>query len=118
MIFYPTLFLAFLYFKVARVHKKEERMKNSMRVQHLIVGLSIVALFIYGARYFEWYALVAFLFLFATIVSLMVTTIQLGIFVDGKPLFGITEVYKKLPFLSVLIIVNTGLLWCLKLGII
>jgi dolichyl-phosphate-mannose--protein O-mannosyl transferase len=118
MIFYFALFLAFLYFKIARVHRKEERMKNSMRAQHLVVGFSVLSLFIYGARYLEWYAFVPFLFIFATIASLMVTTIQLGIFVDGKPLLGITEVYKKLPVLSVSIIASTAFLWLLKFGVI
>ena len=118
MIFYFTLFLAFLYFKIARVHRKEERMQNSMRVQNLIVGLTILSLFIYGARHLEWYVFVPFLFLFATIASLMVTTIQLGIFIDGKPLLGITEVYKKLPLLSLLIITGTASLWFFKYGVI
>jgi hypothetical protein len=118
MIFYLALFFAFLYFKIARVHRKEERMQNVMRFQHFVVAMAILSLFIYGARYFEWYAFVPFLFLFATIASLMVTTIQLGIFVDGKPLLGITEVYKKLPILSLLIITSTSLLWLLKSGII
>ena len=114
MVFYIALFLAFLYFKIARVHRKEERMKNSMRVQHFVVAMAVLSLFIYGARYFEWYAFVPFLFLFATIASLMVTTIQLGIFVDGKPLLGITEVYKKLPLLSALIVTSTASLWFLR----
>ena len=111
MIFYIALFLAFLYFKIARVHKKEERLNSFMVLQHIIVGSSILALFIYGARYFEWYMFVPFLFVFATIASLMVTVIQLGIFVDGKPLLGLSQVYRKLPFLSALLVVSTLFLW-------
>lgn len=118
MIFYFTLFLAFLYFKIARVHRKEERMRNSMRVQHFIIAMTVLSLFIYGARYMEWYAFIPFLFLFATIASLMITTIQLGIFIDGKPLLGITQVYKKLPFLSLLIIMGTASLWFFKYRVI
>ncbi len=111
MIFYIALFLAFLYFKIARVHKKEELMKASMFIQHLLVGLSATALLYYGVLFVKWYLFIPFIFLFAIAASLMVTTIQLGIFVDGKPMFGLSQAYKYLPLLTSAIIFFSILTW-------
>ena len=55
MTFYIALFLAFLYFKIARVHKKEERMSSVMLVQHLFVAAAATALVYYGVIYIDWY---------------------------------------------------------------
>jgi hypothetical protein len=37
----------------------------------------------------------------------MVTAVQLGIFVDGKPVLGISKVYKFMPLLTLLIALIT-----------
>ena len=111
MLFYLALFFAFLYFKIARVHRKEEKTSRILLAQHWLVGLAILAILRYGGLYVSWYVFMPLLFLFATMVSLMVTAIQLGIFVDGKPLFGLTQTYKYFPFLGFIVIVFSALLW-------
>ncbi|AFV97227.1 MULTISPECIES: hypothetical protein [unclassified Sulfuricurvum] len=111
MLFYLALFFAFLYFKIARVHRKEEKTSRILLAQHWLVGLAILAILRYGGLYVSWYVFMPLLFLFATMVSLMVTAIQLGIFVDGKPLYGLTQTYKYFPFLGFIVIVFSALLW-------
>ena len=111
MLFYLALFFAFLYFKIARVHRKEEKTSRILLAQHWLVGLAILAILRYGGLYVSWYVFMPLLFLSATMASLMVTAIQLGIFVDGKPLFGLTQTYKYFPFLGFIVIVFSALLW-------
>ena len=118
MLFYVALFLAFLYFKIARVHRKEEKSSRSIAVQHLFVGLAIVAILRYGVVYVSGYVFVPLIFVFATMASLMVTSIQLGIFVDGKPLFGLRQAYRYVPVLGLSVILLSALLWGIQLGVI
>jgi len=117
MLFYVALFLAFLYFKIARVHRKEEKSSRPIMVQHLFVGLAIVAILRYGSLYVSGYVFVPLIFVFATIASLMVTSIQLGIFVDGKPLFGLRQAYRYVPFLGLSVMILSALLWGIRLGV-
>ena len=118
MLFYLALFLAFLYFKIARVHKKEEILTRSIKILHILTGAAITAILVYGTLYIEWYFFVPFIFIFATMASLMVTTVQLGIFVDGKPLLGIGRVYTFFPLFSVSILFFSSLLWISKISFI
>jgi hypothetical protein len=111
MIFYFTLFLSFLYFKIARVHNKEEKSNILVLLQHIIVAPTIIALLIYGFMHLEWYFVLLSMFIFLIMASLIITTIQLGIFIDGKPLLGITKVYSFLPLFSVSIIALSSILW-------
>lgn len=113
MIFYFTLFLSFLYFKIARVHNKEEKSNVLVLLQHILVAPTVIALLAYGFINFEWYFVLLSMFVFLVMASLMITTIQLGIFIDGKPLLGITKVYTFLPFFSVSIIILSSVLWSL-----
>jgi hypothetical protein len=110
MLFYITLFLIFLYFKIARVHKKEERLTVSTILLHLVVLLSTVSIYIFGFQYHDLVAVLLFSFLFFIIVALMIVTIQLGIFIDGKPLLGINMVYKFMPILAGIIAISTATL--------
>ena len=109
--FYIALFFAFLYFKIARVHKKEERQSSSDVVQHLFVGAAIVSLLAYGFMYENLYWFIPSLLVFAIMASLIVTAVQLGIFVDGKPLFGLTRMYRYLPVLRVVTALLIAALW-------
>jgi len=104
MLFYFTLFLTFFYFKVARVHKKEERLSSGVVIQHIIVAVSALLLYRYGFANFSLLAILLFSFLFFIVAALMVTAVQVGIFVKGKPLFGVGLLFKLMPFLSGLII--------------
>ncbi|WP_457747603.1 hypothetical protein [Sulfurimonas sp.] len=113
MLFYFTIFLIFLYYKVARVYKKEENFTRLIYAQNMLVAISAFALYIYGFKHFNSYAIVG-VSLFSFIVSaLMITAIQLGIFVDGKPLFGISRLYKIMPLLALIIAVLSFRLWAI-----
>ena len=101
MLFYLSLFLIFLYFKIARVHKKEEKFTTTVLIQHILVGLSASLSYIYGFTHFTPWGVLGFSFLFFIISALIITTIQLGIFIDGKPLLGINKVYKIMPLLTI-----------------
>ena len=103
MLFYLTLFFIFLYFKIARVHKKEERVSNFIIAQHIVVTISAFLLFNYGFNNIHVLSILSFSFLFFIISALMVTAVQLGIFIDGKPLFGINKLFKLMPILTVII---------------
>ncbi|WP_345993466.1 hypothetical protein [Sulfurimonas sp. HSL-1716] len=118
MIFFTVLFLVFLYFKIARVHKKEELMNTAMLVQHLLVGLSAVSLLYYGILFVKWYFFMLLVVLFVIVASLAVTTVQLGIFVDGKPMFGLSKTYKYLPILTIAILLFSTVLWGFETGVI
>ena len=107
MLFYFTLFLIFLYFKLARVHKKEERTNNKTYLQYFIVALCAVILYGYGINKFSYLSIVIFSFIFFIVAALMVTAVQVGIFIDGKPLVGMSTLYKSMPYLVGIIAVFT-----------
>ncbi len=111
MTFYLALFLAFLYFKIARVYKKEEKGSALIRMQNIIVLIASLAILAYGVLHVEWYLFVPFIFIFATLVSFIITAIQIGVFVEGKPIFGLTHIYKYLPYLTLAIFVSTFSMW-------
>lgn len=114
MLFYLSLLVSSLYFKIARVHAREEKRSTKINLLHLATGVGITALIIYGVIYATWYYLILFIFLNTIFASLMITAVQLGIFVDGKPMFGLSRVYRFLPLLSLLIILSSSLLWVVK----
>jgi len=111
MLFSISLLFLLIYFKIARVHKKEEKLNPLMIMQHILFSLSTVATLAYGALNIEWYIILILSVLFSVIASFLVTAIQLGIFVDGKPIFGLQKLYKFLPLLSLVIILLSALLW-------
>ncbi len=111
MLFYSTLFLLFLYFKIARIHKKEEKSTLVMNLQHILVLLSALSLFSYGFTHQSWYLVILVSFVFFIIAALLVTAVQLGVFIDGKPQFGISKVYKFLPALTLSIMALSAILW-------
>lgn len=109
--FYVTLFFLALYFKIARVHKKEEKSSSVVLIQHILVGISVASTLIYGFRFENSIVFLLLLLLFAVMASLMVTAIQLGIFVNGKPLFGLSRFYRYLPLMTSAIVLLNGFLW-------
>lgn len=111
MLFYFSLFVSSLYFKIARVHAKEEKRTTKMNLLHILSGIGISTLIVYGVIYTPWYYLLLFIFLNTIFASLMVTAVQLGIFIDGKPILGLSRVYKFLPLLSIFIVLFSSLLW-------
>jgi phosphatidylglycerophosphate synthase len=98
------IFLILFYFKIARVYRKEERVTQAIVLQHAIVGVSAFFTFSYAFMHFSWWIVLLISFLSFIVSALIVTAIQLGIFVEGKPLFGVSLLYKYLPFLTMLIL--------------
>ena len=111
MLFFLSFFFLFLYFKIARVHKKEEKQTTQILAQHTLVALSAFSISIYGLSHLLWYVVILVSFVFFIIAALMITAVQLGIFVDGKPQLRISTVYKFLPVLTFIIIVSSAIIW-------
>ena len=111
MLFYLSAFLFFLYVKIARVYKKEELPSKAMLVQNSIVAISGVSIFFYGFTSLLWWVTLLVAFLFFIVAALMVTAVQLGIFVDGKPRFGISKLYKFLPAFTGVIALLSVIIW-------
>ena len=103
MIFYIGLFLTFLYFKIVRVHKKEEKLNFLFIAQHIVVALSTIGLYSFGFMHLEWYFVLVSSFIFFIVAAMMITAVQIGIFKDGVPLFGLSHIYKALPILTLAI---------------
>jgi asparagine N-glycosylation enzyme membrane subunit Stt3 len=98
--FYIALFLTFLYFKIARVHKKEEKLTNLHIVTHAVVAISAFAQLAYGFSHYSWIYVFVISFIFFIAAALMVTAVQVGIFVDGKPFIKISTLHKSMPYLA------------------
>ncbi|WP_297439873.1 hypothetical protein [Sulfurimonas sp.] len=111
MLFYTTLFLAFLYFKIARVYKKEEAQNKTMLIQNIIVAFAVVVLFAYGFTHEVWYEVLLVSYLYFILAALVVAAVQLGIFIDGKPFIKISHLYKSLALLGMLISFADVYLW-------
>jgi len=111
MLYYTMLFLAFLYFKIARVYKKEEQSNLNMNIQNAIVFVAIVALLVYGFTHKTWYIVLLASYGFLILSSLIVSAVQLGIFIDGKPFVKISHLYKSLAFIGMLITASDIYLW-------
>ncbi|QOP45220.1 hypothetical protein [Sulfurimonas paralvinellae] len=113
MLFYLGLFFSFIYFKIARVYKKEEKANLNMLVQNVIVLAAVIALFAYGFIHKTWYVVLLVSYLFFILASLMVSAVQLGIFIDGKPFIKLSHLYKMLAFLGMFISFIDVYLWVL-----
>jgi hypothetical protein len=100
VLFYFTLFLLFFYFKLARVHKQGEKLTRLIYAQHILVAICAIALYTQGFQHYSMLSIGLSSFAFFIVSALMVAAVQLGIFVDGKPLIGISHLYKMMPFLA------------------
>ena len=109
--FYGILFLAFIYLKIARVRKKEEIVSSAALMGHRITVIAILSLLAYGLMEVSLVVVPIVSLVFFIIASLAVTAVQLGIFVDGKPLLGLTRLYRYLPAMSVVLVVLIALEW-------
>jgi len=111
MLFYIALFFAFLYFKIARVYRKEEKAQLHMHLQNAIVFVCVVALLLYGFMHQKWYMILIIGYIFFIMASLLVSAVQLGIFIDGKPLIKVSHLYKSSAFLGMFIAFIDLYLW-------
>jgi hypothetical protein len=111
LLFYIGLLLSFLYFKIARVYKKEEQPSGHMLIQNSVVFIAVVALFVYGFLFKSWYIVLIVAYLFFILASLAVSAVQLGIFIDGKPFIKLSHLYKSLAFIGMFISFIDLYLW-------
>jgi len=110
MIEFVSIFLTFLYFKIARVHKKEEKMDKVILLQHIIVAISAIVMFIILFKNGHIISALIESFISFIAASMMITAVQVGVFVDGKPFIGLSKIYKYLFILTALIVLFVGLL--------
>ena len=111
MLFYIALFFAFLYFKIARVYKKEEKENLNMLIQNVLVLAAVIALFVYGFMHETWYVVIIVSYLFYILAALIVSAIQVGVFVDGKPFVKLSHLYQSLAFMGMFISFVDVYLW-------
>lgn len=104
MLLYPTLFFGLLYFKIFRVRRQQEKIPFWRNAKGVLTLVATLTLIIFGFLTQSWYAILIAIVLSAVMASLMITTVQLGIFIDGNPLFKISAVYRWMPLLALLTI--------------
>jgi len=106
-----AIFLVFLYFKIARVHKKEEFLSQKVIAMHIVAGVGAFLIFAYAFSHSSSFIVLIKSFLSFIIAALLVTAVQVGIFVDGKPLIKMSHIYKAMPFLAGIIAFFAVILW-------
>ena len=111
MIFFLELFLVFLYFKIARVEYKEEKHTTVMHLRNFLFVLSAAALFVYGFAHYSWYVVVGVAYLFFILAALLVTAVQVGIFIDGAPFVKLSHL--RMSMWGILFLVIVGCLYLL-----
>ncbi|SFV52810.1 hypothetical protein MNB_SM-7-14 [hydrothermal vent metagenome] len=111
MLYFSALFFSFLYFKIARVYKKEEKVTKAIIIQNSIVGVAILLLLVYGIIYKTWYITLLVAYLFFIVAALIVSAVQVGVFLDGKPFVKISHLHKSMPFLGAFIVLADLYLW-------
>jgi len=111
MLFYLALFFAFLYFKIARVYKKEEKENLNMLIQNVLVLAAVIALLAYGFMFKTWYVVVLVAYLFYILAALIVSAVQVGVFIDGKPFIKLSHLYQSLAFMGMFISFVDVYLW-------
>ena len=110
MLGFIVLLLIFLYFKIARVYNKQESKNTLIYIQHGVVALCAFLAFSYAFSHFSWYSVLLMSFISFIIAGLAITAVQVGIFIDGKPLFGIGSIFKYIYLLTALIVISTAIL--------
>lgn len=113
MMLYITIQLLLIYFKIARIHKKEEECTRLWKIQHGIVALVAVLSYFYAFNHWAWYVVLLLSFLSFVIAGMLIAAVQLGIFVDGKPLFGMKDVYKNSIYLVLILCIFSAIVWVL-----
>ncbi len=103
MLVYPMLFVSLLYFKIFRVRRKQEKTDFKAKAEALFSNSAILALIAFGFMTQSWYSMLIAIVLMNIMASLMITAVQLGIFIDGKPIFGISKIYTLTPLLALVV---------------
>jgi len=103
MLFFITSFLFFIELKIIRVFKKEEGFIPSIVLQLIMILLSAVVFYKYAYVNVSLLSIIASSIVFFIIAEFIVVAVQLGFFKDGKPVFGLTKLYKFIPLFTVTI---------------
>jgi hypothetical protein len=103
MLFWLTLFLGVFYFKIFRVRRIQEKPTVAAKTEAFFANSALLSLIVYGFMTQTWYLVALAAVLMNIMVSLMIAAVQLGIFVDGKPLLTLSHTYKAMPLLALLI---------------
>jgi hypothetical protein len=106
--FYITLFLGFVYLKIFRVRVGQEKIGVVIAAEGFLTIVAFLGLLIFGFMTLTWYIVLISSLLFFIAAALMVVAVQLGIFVDGKPVLVLSTIYKITPLLALVVIAGTA----------
>jgi len=104
MLFFISSLLFFIELKIIRVFRKEEGFIPSIVFQLALILFSATIMYKYAYINFSLLSIILSSILFFIIAEFAVTAVQLGFFKDGKPVFGLTKLYKFIPIFTLLII--------------
>ena len=82
-----------------------------MNIQNTLVFIAIVALLVYGFTHKTWYIVLAVSYLFLILASLMVSAVQVGVFIEGKPFVKLSYLYGFLAPIGMLLWFTDIYLW-------
>jgi len=107
MVFFIASFLFFIELKIIRVFRKEEGFIPSILVQLILILLSAVSFYKYAYLNFSLWSILLSSIIFFILAEFIVVAVQLGFFKDGKPVFGLTKLYKFIPLFTTVILLLT-----------
>ena len=104
MTYFLASFLFFIELKIIRVFRKEEGFIPSILFQLILILLCAVIFYKYAYINMGIATIIISSILFFIISEFIVVAVQLGFFKDGKPVFGLTKLYKYIPVFTVSIL--------------
>jgi len=107
MVYYLTLLFGVFYFKMFRVRRAQERRTSAMTIEAFFANSALLTVVVYGFMTQTWYLVLLAAALMNIMASLMIAAVQLGIFVDGKPLVKLSQTYKMMPVLALAVVSGT-----------
>jgi len=97
MLYFLASFLFFIELKIIRVFKKEEGFIPSILLQLLLILISAAVFYKYAYLNLGLVTIILSSIVFFIIAEFAIVSVQLGYFKDGKPVFGLTKLYKFVP---------------------
>jgi len=111
MVFFMASFLFFIELKIIRVFRKEEGFIPSIVLQLILILLSAVSFYKYAYLNFSLWSIILSSIVFFIIAEFAIVAVQLGFFKNGKPVFGLTKLYKYIPVFTVVILLLTLIIY-------
>ena len=110
MMFFLASFLFFIELKIIRVFKKEEGFIPSILLQLILILISAVIFYKYAYLNYNIITIILTSVLFFIIAEFIVVAVQLGFFKNGKPVFGLSKLYKFIPlFTTIILLISSSL---------